>query len=492
MARRVDFVGFFLAVTLAAQSKGQDAEGPYPRFRDGVAFPPPAAIVGAPFDVVKFFSAPPPEQNAAPLYLDALWEFGTEMSGCFPSGPENDARQRAMLARRRQEVEVEIALTMNPKSVPTAEIDAMLANYDEGFRKLVAAQVREHCVFQTGVGITALLPHVQSARQVSRVAAIKIRRELERGQFDDAIDDVKTVLRLNRDLQKRGYLITGLVVVAIESVVARRMVEPILAAPGLTAGHCDFLIAVLDEYESKSIDPYAESVAMEYVSMRVTLWDLILHQDKLAKTSFVPAGASVVKTLIEPMMPVEFRKDGGPAPASKFPDDIDAMVAATTPDELNKVVDRLNAYFKALYDLRGQTRLEQIRKRPKPEEFFKTNDPLTEIIRAFLQPSVDRIGLYFGRGEATFRAYKALIAIRRWQLTHNGASPADLDAACKAAGLKAAPLDSFDGKPLRYVTLDGQPVVYSIGKDGNDDGGKVDSEFDRRPGDLTFRLAAKK
>ena len=37
----------------------------------------------APFDVVKFFAAVPRDQNAAPLYLDALFEFGSELEDVF-------------------------------------------------------------------------------------------------------------------------------------------------------------------------------------------------------------------------------------------------------------------------------------------------------------------------------------------------------------------------------------------------------------------------
>lgn len=491
MIRRVISTGFLLVLGIFGRSWAQDAEGPYPKFRDGAAFPPPEAVVRAPFDLVKVFAAPPLELNAAPLYLDALYEFGGEMQGCFPAGPENDARHQAILARQKQETEVELALSKDPKSVPDAEIDAMLANYREGFRKLAEAQLREDCVFQTGVGFSALLPHAQSARQVARVAKIKVRRELDRGQIDEAIADVKTVLRLTRDLQRRGYLITELVVAAMETVVATSMVEPILAAPGLTAAHCDALMAILDEYQTKSIDPYSEALVTEYVSMRVTLWDLILHQDKLAKKTYVPAGASVVKTLIEPMMTVEFRKGDAAPPPSKFPNNIDEIVARTTPEELNSLVDRLNTYFNALIALKGRTRLEQIARMPKPEEVFKGDDPLTMIVRA-MQPSVDRLAPVFGRTEATFRAYMALTAVRRWQLTHDGASPTDLEAASKAAGLKSAPVDPFDGKPLRLVILNGEPVVYSIGRDGKDDGGKVDSDYERRPGDLICRLTSKK
>ena len=59
------------------------------------------------------------------------------------------------------------------------------------------------------------------------------------------------------------------------------------------------------------------------------------------------------------------------------------------------------------------------------------------------------------------------------------------------AGLPAVPPDPFDGKPMRLAKIGGNPVVYSVGKDGRDDGGLHDSEGDRHEGDLTFRLRSR-
>jgi hypothetical protein len=39
--------------------------------------------------------------------------------------------------------------------------------------------------------------------------------------------------------------------------------------------------------------------------------------------------------------------------------------------------------------------------------------------------------------------------------------------------LPAVPVDRFDGNPLRYRVVDGRPLVYSIGSDGKDDGGRA-------------------
>jgi hypothetical protein len=53
-----------------------------------------------------------------------------------------------------------------------------------------------------------------------------------------------------------------------------------------------------------------------------------------------------------------------------------------------------------------------------------------------------------------------------------GTYPATLDALVPSY-LPTMPIDPVDGKPLRYVLRDGKPVVYSVGADGDDDGGRA-------------------
>ena len=51
------------------------------------------------------------------------------------------------------------------------------------------------------------------------------------------------------------------------------------------------------------------------------------------------------------------------------------------------------------------------------------------------------------------------------------------------------PIDPYDGEPMKFAMVDGQPIVYSVGRDGKDDGGLVDSDRDQKPaGDLIYRL----
>ena len=92
--------------------------------------------------------------------------------------------------------------------------------------------------------------------------------------------------------------------------------------------------------------------------------------------------------------------------------------------------------------------------------------------------------------EANLHGLETLAAVRRWQITHRerpAVLPRNLAAACREAGLKAVPIDPFSGQPMKFVVRDGRPVVYSVGKDGKDDGGTVDSKNDAQPGDLIYR-----
>jgi hypothetical protein len=74
------------------------------------------------------------------------------------------------------------------------------------------------------------------------------------------------------------------------------------------------------------------------------------------------------------------------------------------------------------------------------------------------------------RMEAAGRVVVAAIALKRFQLQH-GKLPATLGEVAPEI-LAAAPIDPYDGKPLRYhPNADGTFLLYCVGDDGVDDGG---------------------
>lgn len=92
-------------------------------------------------------------------------------------------------------------------------------------------------------------------------------------------------------------------------------------------------------------------------------------------------------------------------------------------------------------------------------------------------------------GIAYLRTDRAAIAVERWRLAHNGRIPDSLNQLVPDF-LPAVPTDPFDGKPLRYKKLAHGYVVYSIGHDFTDDGGKEEpaDADDSTHYDITFTV----
>ncbi|HWY88492.1 MAG TPA: hypothetical protein VNX28_17400 [Gemmataceae bacterium] len=94
-----------------------------------------------------------------------------------------------------------------------------------------------------------------------------------------------------------------------------------------------------------------------------------------------------------------------------------------------------------------------------------------------------------GRGtQAKLRCAVAALAAERFRLAHNR-WPESLDVLVQAGFLDAILIDPFDGKPLRLKRRAEGLVIYSVGEDGIDNDGNVDSVRPSDPGkDLGFRL----
>ncbi|HEV3165097.1 MAG TPA: hypothetical protein VGZ22_13815 [Isosphaeraceae bacterium] len=479
-----------MALVVLAPAWGQEAAGrTYPSLPDAVTTAPADVARDAIFDVGKFLQAPPAEQNAAPLVLDALFEFATEVEFCFPEGPERDRRKQQAEARNKALYEVFTRWNKDPKSVPAAELDPVIAAYQVGFDKLAAAQKRPRCLFETGLGVSALMPHAQAVRGVSRVSAMRVQRALDRGDFEAALNEVALNLRLVRDIQPRGYMIAQLVAVASTSVITSQMIVPILNAPGLKSEHCDRLLTILRDHESQSIDGYAEGLRAEYLSGREMALELTRSQAELKQKLQIPAAESIlalctdIKTVAPPVQPPF---GAAPQPAAFTPKSLKRLedeLLQTTPGQLSAFVKSLNAYYQAEIDLKATPYAKRLASLPDPAKAFAGDAPMM-VTGRLLAPAMSAFTAALGRNEATLHATEALVAIKRWELNHK-ALPTTLAEATAAANLTAVPTDPFDGQPLRMVVIDGNPIVYSVGKDGKDDHGQ-DSLRDTRPGDLLF------
>jgi hypothetical protein len=487
--------GMGLLLLVALEARGQEASdriaarASYPRLPGAVTKAPAWLGADAPFDVKEFFKVVPREKNAAPLYLDALFEFSGELEVCFPEGPDRSRRGQAARDRAKRHFDLTNPVAADPKlELDPAQVDAVIKLYDTGFRKLADAQRRPQCVFETGFGIAAMLPHAQSSRQVARISSLKAQRAVQRGDLAAAIREIDVVLRLVRDLRPRGSMISQLVADAVSQVVLTNMIPAVMASPRLREEHIERLIKLLTAHDVASLDGPIEGWRAEYLNSRVMLDDIVHHQSDLATAIRAKPGGSVVRFMLGMGAPGDAAGSAAPAPSSG--DDWDALVARTTSAEISRHAKEMRRYYGTLLGLAGlpyAARLARIAEFKAPAV---GSDPLSRVVALTMQPPVEPPTRSAARALASLRAIECLLALRRWQKTHSGIAK-DLGAVIKGSGLKSAPIDPCDGKPMRLAYVDGEAVIYSVGRDGIDDRGLVDSNRDVKPsGDLIYKLPA--
>jgi hypothetical protein len=109
-------------------------------------------------------------------------------------------------------------------------------------------------------------------------------------------------------------------------------------------------------------------------------------------------------------------------------------------------------------------------------------------IITFLSSPIQQFDEAATRGQTKRNAYQCLTAVRLWQLEH-GQLPNDLAAATNAAGMPEVPSDPYsNGRRMGMAFVNNRLLIYSVGSDGIDHGGRQDWKFGQQPGDFLFPL----
>jgi hypothetical protein len=108
------------------------------------------------------------------------------------------------------------------------------------------------------------------------------------------------------------------------------------------------------------------------------------------------------------------------------------------------------------------------------------------VFSQLLLPALVRAHVKEANHAALVRAGAAALAVERFRLAHSNALPDSVEQLTPTC-CETVPTDPCDGKPLRYKTHGASYVVYSIGSDGQDDGGVAwDSNYLKVPQDVGF------
>jgi len=295
-----------------------------------------------------------------------------------------------------------------------------------------------------------LLEHLGKLRNAARLCLREAAVRAHDGDGAAAADSLLAVRRLSASLGDCVFLIDALVRMAVDGIFC----EGLERALGLGEMPLEKLEALAREAE-------AEAAELSLVNA--------MRSERAAGCYLLAAGRDELRKAVEEMGLPRGMLDPGP----------------TAKDGL---------YYLEL--MQDTIRVAALPDREKLAEADRLADraqqalPEDHVFTAMLVPALGRAFEEEVKARTRLKVARAALAVEQWRLK-NGAWPESLDALVPDL-LDAVPQDPFADGPVGYVQAAGGAIVYSVGPNGQYDGGHSIDEARAagQPGayDLTFRL----
>lgn len=293
-------------------------------------------------------------------------------------------------------------------------------------------------------GFEALLPHLTKVKELARVADGEALLAIESERSADAIAAMTLILGLARSLEGEPILISQLVRIALCNMAATSL-ERALALKGFRDEELSRLSSAFAAAEKTNL--IARALIGERASaircFRMSLADI---------ERFSQAGEQGAEVSAQPPpsseQPLIFRMTGF------FERDLNFFLRAM---ETNIAVASLPPPRSLALTQVGDAHAAEAKRR-----FY--------VFSALLLPALSKAMLREVDGTARLRAAQVAIAAERFRLAR-GHQPKDLEELVPQF-LTRVLIDPFNGAKLHYKQLSNGYAVYSVGRDGRDDGGQ--------------------
>ena len=306
-------------------------------------------------------------------------------------------------------------------------------------RLFTAATRVPQCYFrrssESGLLIDALYPHMVEVRNVAKVLAVRARLRLADGNVSGALDDVCTILRAARHLRAHPSLLEYLSAYGI----SRLAYETLWAFPTLATRRLDY-----DNIfkRLRSEDPKPPAPLSQLRIEKVRFWDTLQRpperqQDPLLKTR---ADLEIALAQLEEIY----------APYDRF------FVEKYT--EARKLNDKMQEEF------------ENIRVQIVPGREGEAIRASVRLLASITHLAVWQASVFHRQLQTQRNATRVILAMHAFKAKHNR-WPQTLSEATPG-NLGQFRADPFSGQDLRYRIDGGKPLLYSVGRDGEDDGGR--------------------
>jgi hypothetical protein len=308
--------------------------------------------------------------------------------------------------------------------------------------------------------ISALLPGAQTCREVAAAFACRAMLYLGHGNSAEAWQDLLACHRLGRLVGRGGPLIEGLVGMAIELIACRGDVA------FLDRAKPDAKLIERCLRDLLALPPLPPVVDKVDLSERYQLLDTIMLLDRngLAHLTGVAEG--------QPAVPAGFGDalagiDWNPAleTANKWFDRMAAAMRETDRTKRNQQLGQIEAEMRNLKsNIEGGAALKNA---GTPTA---RGQAVGDILVTLLMPAVGKVQDAADRARQTFDTVIVAYALT-WYQRFNGQYPDSL-AKLAPTYLSAVPLDFFSGRDLIYKPGPNGFLLYSVGVNGRDDGGR--------------------
>jgi hypothetical protein len=322
--------------------------------------------------------------------------------------------------------------------------------------------------------LNALVPALQKCREAAQALAARAMLRVEEGKIDDAWQDLLALHRLSRLLGRGVSLIEVLVGIAID-VFANKVDLAFLERAPLTSEQ------VLARLQDLRRLPPMPALA-DKIDLLERFWLLeaitLTARHGTAYLETMPAGKAPPpkeKQFGARLFTRSINWDPALRNANRW---IDRFVACLRMTDRSARVQEIAAINQDLEAMKGQVAsMDWAQKALLGPE--RRGELIGNVLIGLMLPAIDKVQSSAERCEQGQRNVHVAFALAAYQRDH-GRYPAKLDELAPRY-LEKIPDDLFAGKPLIYRLEDKGYLLYSVGVNGTDDGGR--GYGDEPPGD---------
>jgi hypothetical protein len=341
--------------------------------------------------------------------------------------------------------------------LPAADVLLALSRFEPAIAELRQAGElpfsRFPLEYERGNPAEILLPHLAALKNSARVLQLRAVAELQTGQSDLALADVKLIHRLADAVRTEPFLISHLVRIANtrfmfqpiwEGLADHRWTEPQLIELEAELARLDF---VADYQASLRGETGTRDGILRFLREHPANYNQLFDK--------IPGDLPRTDFLLAVLMQFDL------VPGGWFYQN--QLNAARTMEEFYApVVDLKERTVSPSLAQAGDARVANELQHLEPYNFIASQ----------LTPMMGSAAQKFARIQNDVNLARVAIALERYRLA-GGKYPGSLDALAPGF-MEAVPHDVIGGGPLHYrLTDDGQFVLYSVGWNEKDDGGVV-------------------